>query len=304
MHTSHTPMFRKVAAGSAVALAATGAAFIASPAQAATSAPLNYTCNSPALGDFTVQAAHTTADTVQYGGTAALTTEMTLPPEVVGGLNFFEIDEVAGTAKNHALASVPLGSLPVTAEQVIDRTAVPASGTMTLVAEGGVSTAQYAGATPVGTVIDVDMYDRQDADAAKAYDIEALLTIYKDGEPGGPVPVNCELVDGQDLNVGGVEVVQAITETTAKLSYAAKAGKVVSKAIVDAPASGASVVGQVKFVLKRNGEKIASSVEELNTNQVASFKTSAPKKGNYKLVTKYLGDSNFVASQDSITKSF
>ena len=34
------------------------------------------------------------------------------------------------------------------------------------------------------------------------------------------------------------------------------------------------------------------------------MKTEAPKKGNYKLVAKYLGNTNFGASQDDLIKSF
>ena len=294
---SQSTAFRKVAAGSALALAATGATLIASPATAATSDELTYTCQ--VLGNpQTFTGVHTLAETVQYGGTAAVTTAVTIPASLSGFLYGAGYREVDGSIINYALAMVGTVTVPVESPGVVPRTDIQAEGPTTFIANGGPSLAPYAPATPAGTVIAVSLQDRE------ASDMDASLYTYNaEGEQAGPVAIPCELADGQDLTIGNITVVQAVTETVAKLSYAAKAGKVVSKAVVDAPESDVAPVGDVKFVLKRNGNKIDGGTVALKNGR-AVMKTAAPKKGNYKLVTKYLGDSNFVASQDDVAKSF
>ena len=289
-----TPTFRTIAAGGALAVAATSGVMLASPANAAESATLNYICNSPNLGDFPVTAKHAIPDTLVYGGKVAVTTTMTLTAETVGGLNFFGFNEVkGGTANNNGVASVPVGSLPVQFQQNVGQKDVPAAGPMDLVAIGDVDTAPYAGATPAGTSVGLAMSDIDGADIA------AVLTLGKADGWSGDAPVDCELADGQDLTVGDVTVVKAGTETTAKLAYKKKAKKMIGKAAVDAPESGVDAAGQVKFTLKRNGKKVGSKSAELNANERAKavFK-NIKKKGKYKVVAKYVGGDNFMGSKD------
>lgn len=295
MHISTRSTVRAAAAGSALALAATGALFM-SPAQAATleSASLNYDCNSPTLGNLAVTAKHSAPDTVVYGGKIPVTTTMTLSPEVVGGLNYFGIKSLDGDAVNHAIAAAVL---PIEFTQTVQKTDVPATGSMDLVALGDVDTAPYSGAVHAGDVVPIAMNDIDGADI-----VAHLYTWNADGRSASPQTVNCELGDGQNYSVGNVTITQAATETVAKISYAKRAGKVVSKALVDAPESGVVPVGDVRLILKRNGEKINSDTVALKDG-VATLKTAAPNKGNYKLVARYLGNTDFVASSDEATKA-
>lgn len=295
MQIPTNPTFRKVAAGSALALAATGAALITSPAEAATSPSLSYSCSQPQLGEFTVTATHAFGDTVQYGGDLAVTSTLTLPESVVGGLNFFGVKKIDGTSDTFA----SLEGVQIQTDQAFPKTDVPASGTMNVAAAGTADTAPSGGVAQAGDVADLALVD------TAAGDLTAEIFTYDaSGAQGGPFVVTCELNDDQVLTVGTVSITQAVTETTAKLSYANKAGKLVAKGLVDAPASGASVVGDVKLIIKRNGKAFDSVTVPLNGKETAVAKLAAPKKGNYKLVAKYLGDDNFMASQDDITKSF
>src|SRR3954465_11804841 len=78
MSKTSSSTIRKVAAGSALALAAAGGAFVTSPAGAGPSPPLDYTC-ATALGDKTFSVTHTVPDTVQYGGTVSVVSNVTVP---------------------------------------------------------------------------------------------------------------------------------------------------------------------------------------------------------------------------------
>lgn len=292
-----TPTFRTVAAGSALALAAAGGAMLASPATAATSETLNYTCTFGALGDKAATATHTVPDTVVYGGMVPVSTTVTVPADVAGFLYGAGAREVDGTATTYSAVAGGLVKIPV--PQTIAKTPVPAAGTMDVVAVGNVDTAPFAGAVNAGDVVDVALDDR--ADAA---DIEASLSWYAENstDPQGPISVPCELGDGQNLAVGMVTIVQAGTETNAKLTYKKAKKMLVGKANVDAPESGADLAGKVKFILKKNGKAFKTATKDVNAKGIATVKWAKIKKGNYKLVTKYLGTENFTKSSDSATK--
>ena len=293
---SRTPAFRKLAAGSAaLALAAAGSAALASPAVAATSQTLNYTCVSPSLGEFPVTAVHEFGETAVYGGELPVTTTLTLSAQTVGGLNFFGIKAIDGTA----VGTAAMDGATITADETIPKTAVPASGTMDLVAEGVANTGAAGGTATAGETVPLALVDTANAEiVAQLYTWDA-----EDQRSPAATQASCELADGQDLTIGMVSVTQAASATVAKLAYKAKTGKVVSTAVVDSPDSEAAPVGDVKLVLKRNGTKVDSATVALKDG-MAKMATEAKKSGNYKLVAKYLGNTNFAASEDELTKSF
>ncbi|QIK74246.1 Ig-like domain repeat protein [Nocardioides piscis] len=75
--------------------------------------------------------------------------------------------------------------------------------------------------------------------------------------------------------------------------------KIVAKNTVTSD-HGQVPVGKVKFVLRRNGIKIAKTVETLNTAGVAKAKfRNVRNRGDYKVVSRYLGSDNFTASKGS-----
>jgi hypothetical protein len=294
---SRTPAFRKIAAGgAALALTATGAAMLASPANAATSPSLTYTCHNDALGDFAVSATHAFGDTVGFGGELPVTSTLTLPESVVGALNFFGVKKVDGTSGVPAT----LNGTQIQTDQAFPKTDVPASGTMNVVATGVADTAPAGGVAQAGDVADLAMVD------TAASDLTAQIYTYDASDAqGGPFVVGCELDDSQTLTVGTVTITQATTETASKLTYKAKTDKLIGKATVTAPDSGASPQGEVKMVLKRNGKVVSSQTKTLNSNGIATLTVADAKNGDYKLVAKYLGDEagNFTTSGSTATKS-
>lgn len=292
-----TPKMRTLAAGSALALAAAGSAMLASPATAAESGLLNYTCNFPVLGDRTVTGKHVIDDSVVYGGTVGVSSDITIPEDVRAGLHDLLLArEVAGSITNQAKAA---NLLDIAVEQVIPKTAVPSSGTMTLTARGGVDTTPYVAAAPAGASINIGLNDRADAPEIEA----ELFTYTAEGTEAGPLPVPCELIDGQNLAIGDVAVVQAKTKTAAKLAYKKKAKKMVAKVTLDARQSGATVDGTVKFTLKRGKKTVGNKTVELKANEKAKavFK-KVKKSGKYKVVAKYVGTDNFVKSKGNAKK--
>jgi hypothetical protein len=75
--------------------------------------------------------------------------------------------------------------------------------------------------------------------------------------------------------------------------------KIIAKNLVES-AHGQVPSGKVKFVLRRNGLKIAMSVVSLNAAGVAKAKfLNVRRTGTYKVVSKYRGSDNFLASKGS-----
>lgn len=297
---STTPTFRKIAAGSALALAAGGALLI-SPAEAATSEELNYTC--PVLGnpqEFT--GTHTVADTAPYGGVVPVTTNVTIPSGLSQFLYGNGYRKVDGTVTNHATATVGAVTVPVQSPADVQKTDINSSGPTTIVAEGGPSLKDFAGATPAGTTITVAMQDRKNG-AEEASDMDASLYTYDaEGTQAGPVPINCELADAQNLAVGTVEVVQADSSTAAKLTYAKAKRKMTGKATVSSPNSEVTPDGQVKLTLKKGKQTVGSKTVDLSPKGIAKASWSKIGKGSYKLIAKYLGTGNFNPSKGTTTK--
>ncbi len=300
MHSTN-PVLRRAAATTTALALATGGALFMSPAHAATSAELTYTCD--VLGNpQTFTGKHTLAETVPYGGVAHVTTNVTIPGSLSAFLYGAGYRKVDGTVVNQANATVGGMTVPVESPAVIAKTAIEQSGPTTFTAEGGPSLKDYVAATPVGTTVDVSLLDRKNGEN-EASDMDASLYTYDSGgTQAGPVPVACELNDGQDLTVGTVTVVQADTKTAAKLIYKAKRHLLTSKGVVRAPDSGAPLEGKAKLTLKRNGTKIASATKNVSAKGIASMKLKHAKKGKYKLIVKYLGTDNFGTSSSNATK--
>ncbi len=77
--------------------------------------------------------------------------------------------------------------------------------------------------------------------------------------------------------------------------------KIVAKNVVTS-ANGQVPTGKVKLVLRRNGLKIAKTVVSLNDSGVARVVfRQVRNKGTYKVVSKYRGSDNFLASKGSLT---
>lgn len=298
-----TTTIRRVAAGSALALAASGSAFFAAPAMGATSQTLSYTCKT-SLGDKTLTASHEMAETVPYGGTVDVTSTVTVPEDVSGPLYaFLDARKVEGTL--HSFATTAAGG-SIQVDQAIPSTDVPPTGPMTLVADGGASLAPFAPFTPAGTTVPVLVQDRKAQDGTTEVEdaIVNLNITNSQGDTSAAPPIKCELADGQDLAVGSVTIVQAVTESAPAIGYAKKAHKVVGKVTVDAPESGVAPAGSVKLILKKGKKTVGKPQSVALTDGKAVAKWQAPKKGAYRLIAKYAGDANFEGSKAVATKRF
>lgn len=297
MHISTRSARRAAAATSALALAA-GGAFLASPATAATSGDIGYSCD--VLGNpqpFT--GTHTVADTAPYGGNVVVSGTIVVPDSLRGFLYGSNTRSVDGTTKVYALAA---GMVPITVDETVPKQDLPASGDWTINANGVLSLAPYVGATPAGTELPVSLQDRPDA-----ADLEATLQNY-DGtgaKQGNPIPIPCEIspdLTAEQLTVGTVTIVPAKSGTVAKLTYNAKKKVTTGKATVTSSDSNVTPDGNVKLTLKKGKKTIDSVTKPLNDAGVASMKwKGALKSGTYKLVAKYV-NSNFETSSDSATK--
>jgi hypothetical protein len=97
-----------------------------------------------------------------------------------------------------------------------------------------------------------------------------------------------------------INVVKGSTTTTATAVYRDARNRLVGKALVEA-VNGTEVAGKVKFVLKRNGNKIRTALVELNDHDKAKkvFKRIR-KAGTYKLIARYKGSSTLKRSVDRV----
>lgn len=96
-------------------------------------------------------------------------------------------------------------------------------------------------------------------------------------------------------------VTKDATTSQPTLSHSLKRNKVVAKIAVTS-AHGQVPTGKVKFVLRRNGIKVGSSVMGLSATGGAKAKFgNVPDSGTYKVIAKYLGSTDFAASKGTVT---
>ena len=101
-----------------------------------------------------------------------------------------------------------------------------------------------------------------------------------------------------------VTVTKDATTSTVTARHRVFKRKIIAKNFVTS-AHGQIPTGKVKFVLRRNGRKVAASVALLNgnsdpTRNFAKVKfLDVRKTGTYKVVAKYRGNANFLASRGS-----
>lgn len=96
-----------------------------------------------------------------------------------------------------------------------------------------------------------------------------------------------------------VTVAKDATTSTVTARHNKVKRKIVAKNVVTS-AHGQVPTGKVKFVLRRNGIKVAMSVVSLNTAGVAKAKfLKVRRTGTYKVVSVYRGSANFLKSKGS-----
>ena len=96
-------------------------------------------------------------------------------------------------------------------------------------------------------------------------------------------------------------VVRDQTSTEATARYRELRERLVAKALVVAE-HGTEVSGSVKFVLKRNGVKIRSSIKLLNEfDKAKKVFRNVSKPGRYTVVARYLGSDTLKRSVDRVT---
>ena len=296
------------AAAAALALTAAGGAVLASPATAVASERVYYTCTSPDLGTFTASAIHRVAPEdrllreaaraedrpveVVYSGWVKVTTTLLLPAKVVRELNSAYVSALDGPAATRT----SLGAAALVSEQGFDKTPVPESGAMKLVAPG------YVNIGPAG--IDGGESGELHLDAVDGNDFTAqVYSYYDDSRSDEPWPLRCELDDEQDLDLATVAVTKAPVRGYLSRKYNDRTGKVVVSVGLSAVYSTATPVGSMTLTLERNGQTIASKTAQLADGRLV-MRAVAPKNGDYELIEDYAGTRNFGGESGSWTFSF
>lgn len=295
-------------AGVTLALTAAGGAVLASPATAAASERLHYRCSSPGLGTFTASAVHRVkpedrllrqagpaADApveVVYSGWVEVTTTLLLPAKVVRALNSAYVGAIDGPAATRT----SLRDAILVSEQGFDKTPVPDSGAMKLVAPGYVNIGP--GGVDGGESAGLDVADVEGRDFTAQ-----LYRYYGDSRSEEPSPLRCELVDDQDLGLATLAVTRAPVRGYASKKYNDRTGKVVVSVGLSAVYSTATPVGAMTLTLERNGETIDTKTGQLENGRLV-MRTVAPKDGDYELIDDYDGNENFGGESGSWSFSF
>lgn len=292
---------RRSAAVGALLLAGTGA-LLPSPATAVDSGALAYECGSTTLGSFAANASHSFDPGFDYGGWLPVWTHLGLPEALAERLEDDGVRWVDWRATTHHLVN----GAKVTASYEDDSWVFHgADGTgLSTSLFGYLSTSAAAEVTQADEVAELAVSDLRSADGTEVADLVLKLTLHTDadGDADGRHRISCELTDGQELGVGTVIVDKAYTETIARIGYAKRTKKLVSKALTWSSVSDATVAGKVELVLTRNGKSFASRTVRLNDAERASFAVPAPRKGRYELVVAYPGSTNFMPSKDTATR--
>lgn len=257
-----------------------------------------YTCSSPDLGTFKASAIHrivpedrlrrtgTTTEApvdVVYGGWVKVTTTLRLPAKVVHTLNSQYVEALDGGA----VTSIGLAGTALAADdQWADKTPVPGSGAMKLVADG------YANVEPAG-VNAGRTANLRIADVSGS-DFTAQLNPWFSGSRSDtPMAVSCELVDKQDRHAGALTVTKAPVDSRSSITYDSGTGEVVSRVGLWAVYSTATPEGTIKLVLKDdNGERIDAMSGTVQDGG-AVMRTTAPPDVHYQLIAKFDGGRNF-----------
>lgn len=316
-----TKLSKKYSIAAASALLVGGAALVVAPANAA-SVVLNYDCDVPIVGQkvFTVVADTDAPATLAANTSVGIssTAQVTVPADLIDlmrgilGARF-----ISGTSD----VKQSLNGVESTNVLAIARTAVPASGAMTVPAAGP------GGTLPAGTV--------GQTYTITAGDFLAKMVIEKADGSTQNFDIPCVVQAGQDVTVDTVTVadqttppttpptttptttppttppattpttapttaptvapvVKADSSTTAKAKYAAATKKATVKVAVKA-ATG-SATGRVKVTLKKGSKKVKTVTVNLAGGKAkATFKKIAAS-GKYKVVVAYAGSSTTNAS--------
>jgi Big-like domain-containing protein len=118
------------------------------------------------------------------------------------------------------------------------------------------------------------------------------------------IPTDPLAFSGSSAAPVSVTVTKDATTSKVTARYRALKRQITAKDVVTS-AHGQVPTGNVKFVLRRNGHKIASSVVSLNgssdprRNFARTKFLNVPRTGSFKVVAKYNGSANFLASRGS-----
>jgi hypothetical protein len=287
-----TSALRTVAVVAGSALVASVAAVV--PASAATSAPLTYTCDGPPFSPYTfkVTADTTLPETAPPGAalTATATYTVVIPDNLrnlmyaIGGRN------VEGTA---AIGATAFGAA-ATLNGTVPKTAVPASGDLTVVASSPVKATApaTAGAHQVvaGNFTTAIKVTREDGTTASEQNVSCVL------DAGQNAVVDTLTVDAA---APAPPVTKADTATTAKAAYAKKAKKATVKLTVTG-ADGTPGTGKVKVTMKA-GKKTRTVNATLNASGKAkAVFAKVSKKGKYVFTATYAGSDTQNASKKKV----
>lgn len=276
---------RKVAATGVLALAAGALSTVAVSPAHAESAPLDYTCGVPILGDqtFSVVADTDAPAAIKVGDTftPTVTSTVTIPENVAGAIKGLLGAE---TAEGSAVADTLVNGQPSSVDLTVPVTTIP-DGALSVVASG---TGAPVTATKAGEMV-----------LATAGFTSHLLFKKADGAEAITADVVCVLNEGQDATVDTIAVAKAGTKTVASVKYAKSKKLFKLKAKVKAPVKA---TGTVKFAVTKNGKKFKTVKAKVNKRGVATAKVTKVKKGKYVIKATYSGNKNLKSSTGKVKK--
>lgn len=197
-------------------------------AQAATTVTLQYTCSFPLIGSqpMTASVVWNGAATHQVNQSTPnipMTVSATFSPETVDTLNLVGATSVHGTAAAAGEVVAPQGEIDRTIALTVGKTAVPTSGSLTVIAAGTLPSVVFtqtgSGEVKVGNTFTLS-FTPETASGG-----QTIL---------GAVNTSCTLDQGQTGVIAAFEILPATTATPSSVSSSAS-----SPSAVDLPAPGA-----------------------------------------------------------------
>jgi hypothetical protein len=290
--TVRSPHLKLIGAAGAAALAI---GTVASPALAASTASINYTCATP-LGDAHPSAAYSVADApakMAVGQPLKTTATFTLDPATTalatGTLGWSKFKGTITTKPSASKAGLHL-TFPKTALGSLGNSTVANATGSTL---AGTRVGSFTFALGALGTVSLTGYDASGAKVGTVDFPNSDGTFGRCQNDAGTTPLSGAAVT--------TKIVKDTTKTKESASYAAKRKTAASKAKVTSR-YGTAATGKVTFVLKKGTHKVKTLTGKINKKGVAKVVFKGVKaKGKYSITAKYAGSKTLKGSSGKDT---
>lgn len=279
---------KRVAALATTGLVAGSFAVLSTGTAHAATGPTDYTCTVLG-GEQTFQAdTDTNAPAKMVVGRKSkplnVTSTVTIPGSLAGLMHAVG----ARTADGTALADSTVAGKKITTELAVPTTEVPAEGDLVVQASGVGKALAPMKAGPLKIT---------------AGDFVSTLHLYDEAgeELAGLSPQEVPCTAAPKV-VDTVQVLKAGSKTTVKPSFMRKVNRLRTVSTVKAN-TAVKARGKVKVVVKRNGKQIRQKLVKVSPKgKAAAVFAKMPKKGNFVIISRYMGSPNVKASQQRVVR--